>query len=313
MPKPALQNQKNTLHAKITPMPTVWIVGSAVLDTVQSVDALPKPGESVFVRSTAQFLGGKGSNQAVTAARMGASAAIVGTLGQDEAGSAFLASYSEEGLDHTNIHTTDQAPTGSASILIQPGGLNMIAINVGSNSHVTAEQILACPIEPDDYVLCQLEVPNPAVIAASTRGNFIFNPAPMRHDYPREVLANTFAITPNEAECEALTGIAAFDEYTASRAARELLALGPRNAIITLGPAGAFWASRDGEHELFPAPKVDAVDTTGAGDVFNGTLAARLSLGDALPNAIQTAIRAASLSTTKPGAIPSIPRASDLE
>lgn len=283
----------------------VWVVGSAVLDHVYRVRVLPTHGQSVFAQGTARFLGGKGSNQAVAASRAGAKVTIVGCLGQDPAGDEFLAAYQAEGLDTAHVCRHPFLPTGSATVTVAQDGLNQIVVDVGANHGLTAQDLLRAPVQEKDYVLCQLEVLDEVVRAASTRGRLILNSAPMR-SFPKEVLRGLFALVPNESEASELVGYPVHDLDTAQKAAKDLLSLGAQNVLITLGRRGVYWLSPENEAH-FPAPAVQSVDTTGAGDVFNGSFAARLSLGDTVPQAAQYAVVAASLSVTRPGAIASIP------
>ncbi len=223
----------------------VWILGSAVIDHVNQVPRLPRSGESVFVTQISQFLGGKGSNQAVAAARSGASANIIITLADDTGGEQFLQCYKQEGLGVNGVRLDPTTQTGSAQVLVDAEGHNMIAFYPGANTALTAQDVLTQPIQPEDWVLTQLEIPDEALTATAQRGRLILNPAPMR-DFPREILERTEIITPNETECEALTGTAPHDLDSAARAGHHLLALGPKEAIITLGASGALWMSRDG-------------------------------------------------------------------
>lgn len=282
-----------------------WVFASCVLDTVYRVGQLPTPGASVFASAVHQFLGGKGSNQAIAAARQGAPVQLVGCLGQDEAADLFLDAYRQAGIETTAVRQTDQAPTGSACIAVDDAGQNQIAVHTGANALLTPEDIPVELIKPDDWVLGQLEVPDDALLAAALRGRFLFNPAPARRCDPRLVAAAE-VVTPNEAEVRALTAIDPVDEVQCRQAARELLRQGTKNVVITLGGRGAYWASDQGE-ATFPAPTVHAVDTTGAGDAFNGALLACLVQGLDVPESIPYAIGVASLSVTRPGAAASLP------
>lgn len=288
-----------------------WVIGSAVLDTVYSVDRLPKPGESVLAKKVDQFIGGKGVNQAVAAGRSDAETHIIASLGFDEAGDRFKKVFIEENLGTNRVFQTHDAPTGQAAITLDPNGLNQITILPGSNMHLPLSLVEEAPIAEYDYTLCQFEVPDDVIIAASKRGKFILNPAPYR-PFPKEVLQNCFAITPNETEAAALTGIAPTSDKACQMVCNKLMEMGAQNVILTLGENGAFWQSKT-DCRRFSAPKVKAVDTTGAGDVFNGALIARLSLGDTFIQAIPYAIGAASLSVTKAGAVPSIPNKKEIE
>lgn len=289
-----------------------WVIGSAVLDTVYSVDRLPQPGENVIASKVEQFLGGKGVNQAIACSRSDAETSILLCLGlNDNIGDKFVELLETENLSAPGVIFTDAVATGQASVTIAPNGMNTIAIFPGSNMHLPASLITQSPIKEDDYVLCQFEVPNDVIIAASQRGKFILNPAPFR-PFPEEILKNCFAITPNETEAKTLTGISPTSDKACQMCCNQLIERGVTHVILTLGENGVFYQGPKA-CQRFPAPKVDAVDTTAAGDVFNGALIARLSLGDTFEQAIPYSVAAASLSVTKAGAVPSIPRKQKIE
>ncbi len=284
-----------------------WVIGSAVLDTVYTVDRLPKPGENVLASKVEQFLGGKGINQAIACSRSNAITTVIACLGEnDNIGHRFVRLLEEEKLA-ARIHLTAEAMTGQASVTISPDGTNTIAICPGSNMLLPIDIVESAPVEDNDFMLCQFEVPDEVIIAASKRGRFILNPAPYR-PFPEQVLENCFAITPNETEAAALTGIVPGNDKSCQMVCNKLMEMGAKNVILTLGENGVFYQGHKA-CQRFPAPKVQAVDTTGAGDVFNGALIARLSLGDTFEQAIPYAVAAASISVTIAGAVPSIPTA----
>jgi len=257
------------------------------------------------VTSIEKFFGGKGTNQAIACVRSGAATYALGCVGEDEAGDEFISLMEQEGIAVAGMRQSKISPTGQAAINVQPDGLNQISVYVGANMEMSVEQIENAQIHKDDFILCQLEVPLSVVIAASSKAKFVLNPAP-HSAIPDDLIASCFAITPNETETHSLTGIYPVDEDSMSNCADFLLAKGAQNVLLTLGNRGVYWKSNT-DSGFFPAPLVRAVDTTGAGDVFNGCLLARLAQGDDFPTAIEYSVAAASLSVTRPGAVPSIP------
>lgn len=288
-----------------------WVVGSAILDTVYSAPRLPQPGESVLATRSEKFLGGKGVNQAIAAARSGASTELFVALGNDSAASSFSELFTHELNLNPNVTTVHHHPTGQASITIDPEGRNQITVFPGANMHLPSREIKECNSQPGDYILCQNEVPDDCLLAAAHAAKLIYNPAPYR-SVPSEVLAHCFAITPNETEAAALTGIFPDTDKNLLLCANHLMSLGIQNVIITLGDQGAFFTNCKEQH-FFDAKKVKAVDTTAAGDVFNGALIAQLTLGLSITNSIQYATAAATISVTRHGAVPSIPHQKEIE
>lgn len=281
------------------------VIGSAILDTVYSVPRLPQTGESVLATQVQQFLGGKGVNQAIAAARSGAPTELLVTLGTDPGAARFKELFASEPNLSAKISTVPDHPTGQASISIDPSGRNQITVFPGANMHLPAHEIASCDDNPSDFILCQNEVPDDCLQAASRAGNLIYNPAPYR-PFPTEILKGCFAITPNETEASALTGIIPDTKKNLLLCANHLLNLGIQNVIITLGDRGAFFTNGKEQH-FFAAKQVIAVDTTAAGDVFNGALIAQLTLESNLLDAIRFAVAAATISVTRRGAVPSIP------
>ncbi len=273
----------------------VCVLGSANLDLVATTTRLPGPGETVLGRQYAEHAGGKGLNQAVAAARSGARVAFVGAVGDDEPGSRLRAVLGRDGIDDSRLATSD-APTGRAMILVDDTGENSIVVVPGANATVAAPTSLPCV----RVVLAQLEVPLAAVAetlaAARAAGvTTVLNPAPAA-DLPPALLGDCDVVVPNEHEAELLGGAA------------HLLALGCRAVVVTLGAAGVDVITAD-SREHVPAHRVDVVDTTGAGDAFCGSLAARLAAGDDLSTAVHWAAAAGALATTVAGAVPAQPPA----
>jgi ribokinase len=286
----------------------VIVVGSSNTDLVVSCRDLPQPGETVLGGVLEEHAGGKGANQAVAAARAGARVAFIGARGDDDYGRRAMRALREEGIDVRHFTRRTGARSGVALIFV--GGRtrqNMIAVARSANDALSGSDVEAASalIRSAAIVVAQLEIPLVAVIkaaelAATAGVPFLLNPAPAR-PLPKRLLALTEIIVPNEHEAIDLTG-----EHDAVRAANALVKRGCRRVVITLGAKGALLASKEGT-QLFPAPKVKAVDTVGAGDCFTGWLAAGIADGRAIETAIETALRAASYSVTRPGAQQSFP------
>ncbi|MDN7866343.1 ribokinase [Burkholderia multivorans] len=297
----------------------VAVVGSLNMDLVVRAPRLPLPGETLAGHAFAQAAGGKGGNQAVAAARLGAQVAMIGCVGADAHGAALRAGLEAEGIDCAGLATSVSAPTGVALIVVDDGSQNAIVIVAGGNGEVTPETVarheatLACA----DVLICQLETPPDTVRAALAAGRrlgrtVVLNPAPAVAPLPADWLALVDYLIPNELEAAALTGRPVRDAADAEVAARALQARGARNVLITLGERGVLALTADGIARHYPAPVVRAVDTTAAGDTFIGGFAARLAAGAEVDAAIRFAQRAAALSVTRAGAQPSIPTLAEL-
>lgn len=263
------------------------------------------------------FSGGKGANQAVAAARLGANVFFIGKTGNDLFGQRVLQQLADEKIDTRFLGTDPAAASGTALILVDAKGENEIVVAPGANDRVHAADIQqAIPLmEPTDILLVQLEIPLDTVVyaveqAAGKGMRVIVNPAPARA-LPDSLFPQLFLITPNETEASVLSGIPVQDEATARAAASVLINKGVAHVIVTLGAKGALFVSEN-RSMLVPAPVVQAVDSTAAGDVFNGALAAALSGGLYWKPAIELACKAAALSVTKMGAQSSMPYRSEL-
>jgi ribokinase len=281
------------------PASGVWVIGSANLDVVATVDRLPSPGETLLGHAYDEYAGGKGLNQAIAAARSGAATGFVGALGDDDAGAVLRRVLIDDAVDISQVATVSQ-PTGRAVIFVDAGGENVIVVVPGANSTVTAPAAIA----DAGVVLAQLEVPietvTRAFVAARAVGaTTILNPAPAR-DLPDELLEACNIVVPNEHETELLGGVERLRER------------GVDTVIVTRGGQGVEVHSPTRSwHE--PPFEVDVVDTTGAGDAFCGALAARLSAGRPLADAVRWAAAAGALATTVAGAVPAQPWIRDIE
>lgn len=298
--------------------PRIMVVGSSNTDMVVKMDRLPHRGETVLGGRFITVPGGKGANQAVAAARLGASVTFVGRLGMDGLGDSALANLEAEGIDTRWVVRDPDEASGVALILVDACGENIIAVASGANSRLAPADVEAASdvVSECSALLLQLETPLDTVEYAARlareRGvDVILNSAPMPPDgLPRHLLELVDVIVPNESETRTLLGLdpgAEIDEC----AARELPLMGIERAVITLGSRGAMVLT-DGMIEIVPAPVVEAADATAAGDAFTGALAVGLSSGMDLVAAAGLAVKAASLSVTRIGAQSSLPTAEEL-
>jgi ribokinase len=305
-----------TLLRAIGPRSRVIVVGSVNIDLVAVVDRLPAPGETVTGGRFAQHHGGKGGNQAVAAARLGAATRFVGAVGSDAFGAEARAALEREGVDVSELRTLPEAATGVALILVDARGENSIAVAGGANAalepgHVR-EALERLGPGPGDVVLVGHEIPTVSAIEAlrlakAAGATTIFNPAPATGVTP-EALALTDVLTPNQGEAAQL----APDSTAEDTDAALLGALaGGGHVLMTLGADGARLTGQDRSVSI-PAPAVEVVDTVGAGDTLNGALAAGLAEGLPLHEAARRAVTAASLAVTRAGAREGMPSASEL-
>jgi ribokinase len=296
----------------------ICVVGSANLDLNTYADRFPLPGETIHARRFTTCYGGKGANQAVQAARLGGAVTLVSRVGQDLFGRDMIEHFRNEGIDTRFVTTTDGISTGTAVITVDAVGQNTIVVAAGANGLLTASDVAAArnAIESAGVLVCQQEVPAEANlaamrIAARTGVPVVFNPAPVGDGIPAEAYQLASVLCPNEHEAALLTGLPVKTAEEVAEAARELMNHGARNVVITLGERGCLVLTRE-EMTLLSATPVKAVDTTGAGDAFIGSLAFFLARGDTLTAAAQCANQIASLSVQVPGAQTSFPRAAEL-
>lgn len=293
-------------------MTKIVVVGSIVTDLAFRIPSRPQPGQVILAAKFGRFRGGKGYNQAVAAARLGAEVIMVGAVGNDEFGREFLHAFEREGIDATRVVSLSGVSTALAVPMVTPDGDVAFVHYMGANKQLDAS--CAADLPDCDALLLQGEIQAPVSLAAARTvarhdGMVIVNPAPI--DDITEELANAATlITPNEVEAAALLGIDATG-LDGEAAARELVTP-TRHAVVTLGSRGAAWA--DGEDsDLVPPPQVEAVDATGAGDSFTAALAIALSEGQSYPDAVRFANAAGAHATTIDGAEPALPTRAEVE
>jgi len=297
--------------------PRITVVGSYATGLTMKVDRLPGKGETLLGRGYRVDYGGKGSNQAVGCARLGAKVSFVAKIGKDAFGEMALGLYRDEGVDVTYVRQTADAPTGVGFIIVEVGsGHNCITIDPGANELLSAGDITPCPaLDSSAVVLTQLEIPVEAAEAAMARGRAIgaitiLNPAPVRF-LPGSVLQMVDILTPNETEAKVLAGRNPNSGVDPEDVAHELIQGGVKQVVMTLGERGALVVTETSSTQI-PAFQMSAVDTTGAGDAFNAGLATALASGANLEAAAQFAVAAGGLAVTKEGVIPSLPNRSEV-
>ncbi|WP_054925679.1 ribokinase [Pseudomonas sp. NBRC 111142] len=295
------------MHAKVV------VVGSLNMDLVARAERLPRGGETLAGDSFFTVPGGKGANQAVAAARLGASVAMVGNVGDDAYGQQLRQALESESIDCQAVGVCAGVSSGVALIVVDAASQNAIVIIPGGNGLLTPESVqrFDALLQNAGVIICQLEVPPATVAWTLARGRelgktVILNPAPATGPLPREWFAHIDYLIPNESEAEALTGLPVNDIDSARQAAERLREWGAGKVIVTLGAEGALFVSEHGSRH-FPATKVKPLDTTAAGDTFVGGFAAGLACGLEEGEAIVRGQRAAAISVTRAGAQPSIP------
>jgi ribokinase len=300
--------------------PKIAVVGSLHMDFIVQVKAIPRVGETVLGSSFTRSPGGKGANQAVAAAKLGAAVVLIGRVGADAVGRELIETVQAQGVDATYVWADEGTYTGLALILVDDAGQNIIAVASGADMTCSAADITraAGAITASHVLLTQLEIPLPVVesaleVAYRHGVPVILNPAPAPgHDLADDLLTKVYLLTPNETEAEVLSGIPIRDVRTAERAAERLLDRGVDNVVLTLGRAGALLATRHTTVHI-PGVAVHAIDTTGAGDAFCGALAVAIAAGTDLRAAVTYANYAGALTTTKMGAQAALPTREELE
>lgn len=295
----------------------IYVIGSSNTDMVVKSDRLPRPGETVIGGTFFMSAGGKGANQAVAAARLGGKVTFIANVGNDLFGQQAITHFRNEGINTQFVTTDPQAASGVALINVDKQGENSITVAPGANGNLKYEkvEIGLNDATASSIFLIQLEIPlatvEKAIRQSISRGHrVILNPAPAQK-IKKEMLKGLFLVTPNESEAHLLTGIKVTSRKSMERAAEKLVAMGAANVIITLGAKGAYLHTVDAKG-IIQAPKVRAVDATGAGDCFNGALAVALSKELSMIKAVTFAVKAASISVTRKGAQASMPFGSEL-
>jgi ribokinase len=295
----------------------IVVVGSSNVDLIIKGDKLPKPGETVLGGTFYKAAGGKGANQAVAAARAGGDVSFISCVG-NEYGEESIEGYRSDGINVDHIKVDAELATGIALILVDKNGENSISVASGANLSLTVSDIQESKqiIEAADVLLMQLEIPievveEAAKIAFSAGVKTILNPAPAR-PLSDELLKYISILTPNESETEILTAMNVKDETDAVKAASLIHKKGVEVLIVTLGSKGALLSTKD-ETKIISGYKVEAKDSTAAGDVFNGALAVAIAENKSLDEAIQFANAAAAVSVTRIGAQPSAPKREEIE
>jgi ribokinase len=297
---------------------SIVVVGSSNTDMMIRLPRLPKPGETILGGEFLSAAGGKGANQAVGAARAGGKVTLIARVGRDSIGDQALRALTREGIDLAHVSRDAGAASGVALIFVAKDGANSIAVAGGANARLSTRDIASAAhvIRRASLLVMQLETPLATVraaaqLAAKADVPVILNPAPAR-PLPKDLMPLISVLTPNETEAELLTGVEVRDARGAAKACAILRSRGVPRVIVTLGARGAFVADDAGE-ELVPGFKVKAVDSTAAGDIFNGALAVALTERRLLLDAVRFANAAAALSVTRRGAQPSAPQRTAIE
>lgn len=289
----------------------IIVIGSSNTDMVVKSSVLPKPGETILGGTFLMNAGGKGANQAVAAARLGGDVMLVAKVGNDIFGKQSIDGFKKEKINTDFVFIDEEAPSGTALIMVNEEGENCIVVAPGANAQLLPADIAQIKtISEAAIILMQLEIHMETIaavkkIATTNKRKVIINPAPAQK-LPDELLNGLFLITPNETEACLLTNINVKDEATAAQAAKVFLSKGVLNVIITLGKQGAYFQNKDLQF-ITDAPVVKAVDTTAAGDTFSAAIAVAVTEKMEWKQAVQFAVKAASISVTRMGAQASVP------
>ncbi len=293
-------------------MSNVLVIGSSNTDLVIHTPRFPSPGETLLGGTFFTAPGGKGANQAVAAARAGACVTFIARVGLDDFGKQAIANFKTEGIQTDHIFQDPNLPSGVAFILVDQKGENSIVVALGANAALSTGQLESAEaaFKRADICLLQLETPIETIVYAVSMAKqhhlpVILNPAPAAH-LPPSLWPDLYLITPNETETHLLTGIHPGTQALAEQAAHIMQQKGVQNVIITLGARGALLVTPD-QTVLVPAPSVSVVDTTAAGDAFNGALACAIGQGKPLDLAVRFACAAGALTVSKKGAQPALP------
>ena len=296
----------------------IIVIGSLNMDLVVRAPRLPRPGETLSGSDFRTVPGGKGANQAVAAARLGAQVAMVGRVGEDVFGPRLLAGLAEHGVDSRHVRCDGEAPTGTATIIVDEHGENAIVVVPGANGRVAPADVDAAQslLVAARTLILQFEIPLPTVeyameVAARHGLTIIVNPAPAQR-VPVTFLRRAGIVVLNETEAEAMTGVGVTGTASVAAVRRALQQSGEQATVVTVGERGAFLATVE-ETLHIPAPHVEVVDTTAAGDAFVGGLAVSLLRGDSLPAAVRYAVCTGALAVTKFGAQTSLPSAGEVQ
>ena len=301
-------------------MNKITIIGSINLDTTVRTQQLPKPGETVHSKELFTSGGGKGANQAIAAARNDAKVNFIGAVGKDSNGEMMLDLLQQDGICLEGVAKIENARSGSAYVLVEDSGENSIIIYGGANQLIEETQVVTHRdlIESSDFLVAQFETNLNSVltafeIAKESDVMTVLNPAPAREDIPKELIALTDIMIPNETELETITGITINSQTDLLTAIAKVHKLGVQTVIVTLGSKGAFYSIKNGKSGAIPAFKVTAVDTTAAGDTFIGAMVTKLQRNLLnIEEAIVYGSKASSVTVQRYGAQPAIPYSHEL-